>query len=239
MGSPYHDPMKHLLSFALLFALACGDDDGGGDGGTPRDAGGNGDSAVTMDGGAAMDSGPTMDGGSADSGPATDSGSTDAGTPPDTSMSSGMCDDGPLDAPIPGCRPTEMASTGDLREDCVRRINQFRWDCQCLPPLMRWRDGEACADAHAAYDAERNAPHAGFRDGICMPGGRGQNECPGYPSEASITARCLQQMWDEGPGEPFSEHGHYINMTNPAHSMVACGFHTTDGGRVWAIQNFR
>jgi uncharacterized protein YkwD len=46
-------------------------------------------------------------------------------------------------------------------------------------------------------------------------------------------------MWDEGPGEPYSVHGHYINMTNPSYSMVACGFYETGGGSVWAVQNFQ
>jgi hypothetical protein len=46
-------------------------------------------------------------------------------------------------------------------------------------------------------------------------------------------------MWDEGPGEPYSVHGHYINMTNPLYGMVACGFYETGGGSVWAVQNFQ
>ncbi len=165
-------------------------------------------------------------------------GTTMMGTDGGSIMMSGDCMGGALAAPIPDCRPAPLPSTGDLREDCVRRINQLRWECQCLPPLERWTDGEACADMHAEHDSTRSA-HSGFRDRICTPGGRGQNECPGWPSESATVSGCLQAMWDEGPGEPFSEHGHYINMTNPAHSRVACGFFTTSGGRVWAIQNFQ
>ena len=44
---------------------------------------------------------------------------------------------------------------------------------------------------------------------------------------------------DDGPGEPYSEHGHYINMTNTAYTEVACGFYTTPDGAVWAVQDFR
>jgi hypothetical protein len=44
-------------------------------------------------------------------------------------------------------------------------------------------------------------------------------------------------MWDEGPGEPFSEHGHYLNMSSTQFSKVACGF-STSGQGVWANQNF-
>jgi hypothetical protein len=145
----------------------------------------------------------------------------------------------PLAEPIAGCMPTPMASTGDPAEDCVRRINQFRCECQHLPPLMRWRDGEACADQMAQYDAMNpDPPHAGFRAGICE-GGYAQNECPGWPGVSSTISGCLQQMWDEGPGEPFIEHGHYINMSSTRYSMVACGFYTDGSGRVWAAQNFR
>ena len=45
-------------------------------------------------------------------------------------------------------------------------------------------------------------------------------------------------MWDEGPGEPFSEHGHYINMSNPEFTRVACGIFTAEDGEIWSVQNF-
>lgn len=153
-----------------------------------------------------------------------------------TTSGGGPCDGGPLAAPIAGCAPAAPASTGDPHQDCVDRINQLRWECQCLPPLGRWTAGEACADEQAEYDSV-NGAHAGFSAGIC-PSGSGQNECPNWPSIPSTVDGCLQQMWDEGPGQPFSEHGHYINMTNPNHTEVACGFFTEPGGEVWAAQNF-
>jgi hypothetical protein len=46
-------------------------------------------------------------------------------------------------------------------------------------------------------------------------------------------------MWDEGPGEPFSAHGHYINMSNTRYSEVACGFYETPDGKLWSVQNFQ
>ena len=63
------------------------------------------------------------------------------------------------------------------------------------------------------------------------------------PIDTSLGARgivpgCLDLMWAEGPG-PFESHGHYVNMTNPAYGEVACGFYTTPGGDVWAVQDFR
>jgi hypothetical protein len=41
-------------------------------------------------------------------------------------------------------------------------------------------------------------------------------------------------MWAEGPGG-----GRYDNMTSTGSTRVACGFHTTPGGEVWAVQDFR
>ncbi len=146
----------------------------------------------------------------------------------------------PLDEPIAGCRPTPLPSTGDPAEDCVRRINQFRCECQHLPPLVRWRDGEACANQMAQYDSEHTEEaHAGFRARICN-GGNAQNECPGWGSVPQTVTGCLQQMWDEGPGDFYGPpaHGHYINMSSTRYGSVACGF--SDGPRgVYAVQNFR
>lgn len=227
--------MRAALVMVLFLGFSCGDDDVSPDSG-PTDSGvrdtGSSDASST--------DASSIDVGAGDAG--RDAGQADSGS--DAAVDSGTdarvatCDNGPLAEPIAGCSPTPAAPTGDHAADCVARINQFRWECQCLPPLERWTEGESCATQHAEYDSTRS-PHAGFQAGICSPGGRGQNECPGYPSEGSIVGTCLQQMWDEGPGEPFSEHGHYINMTNPAHSRVACGIHITASGRVWAVQNFQ
>jgi hypothetical protein len=143
----------------------------------------------------------------------------------------------PLAAPIAGCHPTVPASTGDPAEDCVRRINQFRCECQHLQPLMRWRDGEACANQMAQYDVEHGgAAHAGFSARICN-GGNAQNECPAWPSVPACVDGCLQLMWDEGPGDFYGGHGHYINMSSTTLSAVACGFYTS-GGSTTAVQNF-
>jgi hypothetical protein len=142
------------------------------------------------------------------------------------------------------CKLDPPPSTGDLYQDCVDRINQFRTECACLPPLERRMDGEACADQMAEYDAGVNQAHAGAIAKICQPGGA-QNECPGYSSNAQVIGLCLQQMWDEGPppvepceGECFQTYGHFINMTDLSMKRVACGFYTTASGKVWAVQNF-
>jgi hypothetical protein len=142
------------------------------------------------------------------------------------------------------CKLQAPPTTGDLHQDCVDRINQFRTQCACLPALARRTDGEACADEMAQYDAEQNEAHAGHSDKICEPSGS-QNSCPGYSSNNQVIGLCLQQMWDEGPppmdpctGECFQEYGHFINMTSTTVNQVACGFFTTSAGKVWSVQNF-
>lgn len=120
------------------------------------------------------------------------------------------------------------------RQACVDRVNGFRATLG-LSPLMRWTEQETCTDAQAKSDSQSGEAHGAF--GSCKEGA--QNECPGWGSIEDTIHSCLQSMWDEGPGEPYSEHGHYINMSNPDYTKVACGFHETANGKVWAIQNFR
>ncbi len=143
------------------------------------------------------------------------------------------------------CTLTAAPLTDDIHQDCVDRINQFRTQCACLPPLARWTEGEACADQMSEYDAMQNMAHAGFEDKICGNNQGGQNECPGYSSNSQVITLCLQQMWSEGPGpedpcdgQCFQDHGHFINMTSTSSTKVACGFYTTSSGKVWAAQNF-
>ncbi|MCA9706003.1 MAG: hypothetical protein KDK70_09170 [Myxococcales bacterium] len=194
-----------------------------------------GSTAPMSTSGPASTSGPTGDDATSDPDPTTGSegGTMDPGDTGDSSggMMSG-CEGGPLAEPLPGCAPPPPPSTGDIHQDCVDRINQLRWECQCLPPLARWSDAEACSDQQSSADQNGGGPHGNF--GSC--GENAQNTCPNWGSEQQIIGGCLQAMWDEGPGEPFSEHGHYINMSNTNYSRVACGF-SYDGG-VWSNQNF-
>ena len=171
---------------------------------------------------------------------ATTNTATGTGTTQTTGTSTGttstttnpLCANGPLAQPIPNCAPPVAASTGDFGQDCVDRINQFRWECQCLPPLARWTEAEGCSDQQSADDQAINGAHAHF--GAC--GEVAQNTCPNWASDEQVIDGCLQMMWDEGPGEPFIEHGHYINMSSLSYSKVACG-HASNGG-LWSNQNF-
>ena len=183
----------------------------------------------TDDDGPVETSGSSQTDGSTDDGPMGDS----SGSGGSTSGEMSGCEGGPLPAPIPGCTPTVPATTGDIHQDCVDRINQFRWECQCLPPLARWNDAESCTDDQSGLDQNGGGPHGNF--GMC--GENAQNTCPNWGSEQQIISGCLQSMWDEGPGEPFSAHGHYINMSSMNYTRVACGF-SSSGGQVWSNQNF-
>jgi hypothetical protein len=123
----------------------------------------------------------------------------------------------------------------------VDRINQLRATLS-LPPLMRWNDEESCSDDQSKRDLEADAPHGNFGD--CNEWG--QNTCPGWGSDDDVISGCLMAMWDEGPpptqpceGSCFQAHGHYINMTNPSYTKVACGFYTDSSGKTWSNQNFK
>ncbi|WP_437711595.1 CAP domain-containing protein [Sorangium sp. So ce448] len=118
---------------------------------------------------------------------------------------------------------------------CVDTINQHRATLG-LPPLARWVEAESCSDEEAESDGNTGEFHGAF--GLCKE--NAQNECPGWDGPPdSMIVPCLQLMWDEGPGEDFEKHGHYINMSSTRYTKVACGFHTFPDGSVWSVQNFK
>ena len=120
-------------------------------------------------------------------------------------------------------------------QHCVDVINMYRATIG-VAPLQRWTEAETCSNDEAASDSMTGTPHGAF--GAC--GEFAQNECPGWPGPPEqMLDGCLELMWAEGPGEPFEEHGHYINMSSTAYSMVACGFHETENGSWWSVQNFK
>lgn len=120
------------------------------------------------------------------------------------------------------------------RQACVDEINMYR-ETLGLPAYGRWRDAEPCTDEQAKQDSESGIPHGAF--GLCDE--FAQNLCPGWPSTADILDGCLLAMWNEGPGEDFNLHGHFINMSGEDYTEVACGFYETPGGDFWSIQDFR
>jgi hypothetical protein len=119
-------------------------------------------------------------------------------------------------------------------EDCVSAINADRATLK-LAPYTRWSAEESCAGGQAETDSESGVPHSAF--GTC--GEHAQDECPGWPGPPdTMITQCLAQMWAEGPGTDFSTHGHFINMSSTAYTMVACGFYVESDGSVWATQDF-
>jgi len=120
------------------------------------------------------------------------------------------------------------------RQLCVTRTNEYRARVG-VRPVVRRPDQEACVDSEAASDTSAG-PHATM--GRCHESA--QNACPNYPGQSpeATLSDCLAQMFAEGPGEPYKDHGHYINMTSPSYTGVACGFHTTPSGKLWINQDF-
>jgi hypothetical protein len=133
-----------------------------------------------------------------------------------------------------GTGGTSGTASADPHSACVDRINEFRATVG-RPRYTRWVQQEACADDQARQGAVSGDAHSAFSQ--C--GESAQNACPGYDSIEETLGSCLDRMWAEGPGTDFETHGHYMNMSSSEYAEVACGFHTTAEGSVWAVQDFR
>jgi hypothetical protein len=231
--------MRSCLPLALLLPLALACELKDADSGTDASDGSQGS---TADATAASDPLTTT---------ADPSAATTTATTATTATDGDDCDDATTDATTSttsASGPTSdtdttadpSATTGGVDADeaatqlCVDTINMYRATLG-LPALARWTEAEDCADAECLSDGMTGMAHGAF--GMC--GESAQNECPGWPGEpASMITGCLELMWNEGPGEDFQKHGHYINMSNPNYSRVACGFAPGMGG-VWSVQNFQ
>lgn len=116
---------------------------------------------------------------------------------------------------------------------CVDKTNQLRASAGSAP-LTRNDAKEACTDGEAASDAASGKPHGAFPG--C--GEAAQNECPGWSgTPESVAESCVQAFFNEGPGQDYNTHGHYINLTSTKYSLVSCGFYATNG-KVWLVENF-
>jgi hypothetical protein len=139
-------------------------------------------------------------------------------------------------AAAPGVAPAQPASSDPYaaaRQQCIDGTNAYRAQVGA-PPLAARFDLNVCSDGDARGDATNGTVH-GMAGGCPMSA---QNECPGWPSPPSgMLSDCLKQMFDEGPGEPYAEHGHYINMTSRDYHSMTCGFYE-QGGQVWVVENF-
>ncbi len=141
----------------------------------------------------------------------------------------------PVATRTPTPAPTGGSGGNDAAQLCVDTINNYRSSIG-RAPLARWTGAETCVENQGFADSQSGTPHSAF--GQC--GEFAQNECPNWPGPPEqMIGSCLQVMWNEGPGQPYSEHGHYINMSNPNYTKVACGFAVLSNGRVWAVQDFQ
>ena len=126
-----------------------------------------------------------------------------------------------------------------LRRTCIDYANSKRASL-VIAQLTRWTAADTCSDNQAEDDMKADAAHSHF--GAC--GERAQNTCPGWPatadsaSQAAVVHGCLDAMWNEGPGTPYSAHGHYINMSNTSYTELTCGFHF-ENGSLWVNMNFK
>jgi hypothetical protein len=141
-----------------------------------------------------------------------------------------------------------------LRQACVDTINAYRATLGLAALARASADLELCSDDGAELDATTGQAHGSAGD---CGGLGGQNTCPGwnpnfYGGEVNALNACLEMMWDEGePPMPrnqcvqpanyqtcFLVHGHYMNMSDPGYSVVACGFYRMPNGEIWMNQNF-
>ena len=166
-------------------------------------------------------------GGKDTSSPGTDTASPGTDTaPPPTDTTPPPVDTGPVDPGDP---------YASARVTCVDEINKYR-ATEGKPPYAGWSSAFSCVDGEAKADSISGVAHSAF--GKC--GEFAQNECPGWAGPPdSLIVDCLKSMWAEGPGTPFSAHGHYINMSSTSYTSVACGFYKTASGNYWAAQDFK
>lgn len=183
---------------------------------------------------------------STDATPVTNTGGRDAGPLPKDAVSGGggMGGGGTMGAGDMGTAGTSGAgssgTTGSsdpyasARQACVDKINALR-ATEGKAPYQRWTEAESCTDGEAESDSGTKTAHGAF--GTCKESA--QDECPGWPNDPNkIVTGCLQDMWDEGPGD-YADHGHYINMSSTKYKSVACGFFLTADKKLWAVQNFK
>jgi hypothetical protein len=140
-------------------------------------------------------------------------------------------------AVVAGCSSDDSGAASDpyasARQLCLETTNAYRAQVGAAP-LVRNTPQEYCTDAEAKSDFESGKAHGAFQS--CKESA--QNECPhwsGTPED--VVKNCLAMMFAEGPGEPYSAHGHYINMTNTKYTQVTCGFYVS-GGSIQMVQNF-
>lgn len=254
---------------ALLLSTACSSGSGGGfgegfgdDGGGPGPSG-SGD-AMSGDGGnATVDSGASPDASVADSGTAEgNDASTDDSS---TVVEAGEPDTGGVVTSGDGFGPSRTACINKINAlratDTAVKLSPYT--------LQNTDTLNSCVDTQATTDQSKNSAHWSFINNSpsCTWGnatGFAQDECEqGYGTTPAGIEQCLQDMWDESlkpncagcvgctafggncpncdySGSKGYECGHYVNMSAPYFTMVACGFAgaSPSSATGWSVQNF-
>ena len=157
------------------------------------------------------------------------------------------------------------------RTVCINTINQFRAGIGLPAyTLENTVATNTCVDTQATNDEKQNSPHYSFINNApsCTWGqasGFAQDECPtGWGTTPDQVVACLQSMWAEGAkpnclgcvgctafggacancdysGAKGYECGHYVNMSAPYFTSVACGFGDAapSSSTGWSVQDFQ
>jgi hypothetical protein len=153
------------------------------------------------------------------------------------------------------------------RTACINKINALRATINLPAYTLENTDTiNTCVDTQASNDQAKNSAHDSFINNTpkCTWGqasGWAQDEClGGYGTSPSGIEQCMQDMWDESlkpncagcigctkfggacpncdySGSKGYECGHYVNMSAPYFTQVACGFAGTTQDS-WSVQNF-
>jgi hypothetical protein len=244
-----------------------GGEDGGGSGsggsGSGGDAGGT--SSGGGSGGGSHDAGGSGSGGSHDSGGGGSSGGqTDGGSGSTDSGSGGTMDSGTITS------SDGFAASRQACIDKINALRATNTAVKLQPYTLQNDDTtNTCVDTQATTDQSKNSAHWSFINNMpaCMwgsPMGWAQNEClQGYGTSPSGIQQCIQDMWDESlkpncagcvgctkfggacpncdyMGTMGYECGHYVNLSAPYFTSVACGFAgaAPSSGSGWSVQNF-
>jgi hypothetical protein len=215
---------------------------------------GTGASGGMVVGGAGTSGGGMSFGGVPGSGGTNSAGTNNGGTN-NGGTSNGGTSNGGNGGTSAGGTNSVLGDIDALRQTCVDTINMYRATKMLMPLTLAPASVEACSDMGAQSDGTTMKAHGSA--GKC-PGMGAQDTCPGwnpkqYGGAAGALKACLMSMW--GEGEPpegrdkclsdyfmgnitcFETYGHYLNMSDPGNTVVACGFFVMPSGGIWMNQD--
>lgn len=135
-----------------------------------------------------------------------------------------------------GCS-SDGDSFGETRSAALEQTNALRATVG-KPALVETAELTSYANAGAQFD-HGASPHDHFRQTSGGGVAGAENECPHWPNGADLdetVKNCIDAFWSEGPGEDYSMHGHYINMTGN-YTTMGLGIFVA-GDSVTIVQDF-